>query len=259
MTLRALLVVLVGGAAQTPQPTPLDTGSCGGPESEGAMPLKVVGVHAHVHTAADAAATVAFLNGSAPGPELGSSWRGAAVVEPRDADGDAVVASSAAADVSCLLAKGSTVAACDAYELSPSLLSCACDMPHSIAAGNWSLAVSLGGTPVLALALGGRFRRFSWTRSGRRRAASAAETGPSAVDPSKNRGNPSRSRRAARGFAGPARAAVGISAVRRFLDVGARGLGVRDFYKVRPPGARLQERVGRASGRTPAVHDFQID
>jgi hypothetical protein len=26
MTLRALLVVLVGGAAQTPQPTPLDAG-----------------------------------------------------------------------------------------------------------------------------------------------------------------------------------------------------------------------------------------
>ena len=86
-------------------------------------------------------------------------------------------------------------------------------------------------------------------RSGRRRGACAATAAPSAVERSKNRGNPSRSRRAARGFAGPRARSSGFRRFRRFLDVGAPGLGVRKFNKLRPPGARLPERVGRASGR----------
>ena len=48
-----------------------------------------------------------------------------------------------------------------------------------------------------------RDRRSERGGSGRRRGASAATTAPSAVERSKNRGNPSRSRRAAAGFAGP--------------------------------------------------------
>ena len=91
----------------------------------------------------------------------------------------------------------------------------------------------------------------------RRRAASAATTAPSAVERSKNRGNPSRSRRAARGFAGPRARSLGFGRLRRFLDVGPPGLGVRGFYKVRPPGPRLPERVGGRPGETrAAAHDF---
>ena len=52
------------------------------------------------------------------------------------------------------------------------------------------------------LALYGAMREGRRRRPRRRRAAPAATAGPSAVDPSKNYANPSRSRRAAAGFAG---------------------------------------------------------
>ena len=59
-------------------------------------------------------------------------------------------------------------------------------------------------------------RRRATPRAARRRAAPAATAAPSAVDPSKNRGNPSRSRRAARGFAGPRARPSGFGRFRRF-------------------------------------------
>ena len=59
-------------------------------------------------------------------------------------------------------------------------------------------------------------RRRATPRAARRRAAPAATAAPSAVDPSKNRGNPSRSRRAARGFAGPRARPSGFGRFRPF-------------------------------------------
>ena len=55
------------------------------------------------------------------------------------------------------------------------------------------------------------------------------ENSTRAIDSSKNRGNPSRSRRAARGFAGPRARPSGFGRFRRFLDVGAPGARLSSF------------------------------